>query len=200
MIEITTDIIEAVAKDFEKIDSAYRFDYELFKISSMENKLTPPVTPILWSTLIGEKRILSVEELVEKVKSHPDFFCGKIENVDADKCLYARCRQFWTGFLRELDFVIKLKKEDRIGKVYKDIYKDLGLGGIDIVYINKWDTRFDFSIKMKGGRVCESREKRKKSKTDCSVTPVFIKAADRYSLAKVESDIVRGYVEYRKCN
>jgi hypothetical protein len=201
MIEITPKTIDTIIPQFEFIDKNYVFDYGLSKLSSIENELSPPVVPILWNSFFAGK-ILSDIELCNIISNSPDFSLGEIEGVSASVNLFARCRQFWTGFLREVDFIIKLNKYDPDGKIYKNIEADIGYGAIDIVYISSSGKEFCFALKMRGGSSNFSRDKRKIAKTDKNVVPVFVSVDEdhKYALAKVEDDVVEGIVEYGKRN
>lgn len=202
IFSIDDDIIESITSQYTEIESSYKFDYVLHKISSVEAHFSPPAIPKIWNFLIKNKKIISVEELIDEIKNDSSFSIDKIDGHSTDTILKARCFQFWTGFLRELDCIINFKRLDPGCSITKDVDSDLGNGGADFKYISSNGKGFDFAIKMKTSNEELSRQKRKRNKASDNVIPIFVKwnKENKDGLLKVEIDTIKDYISYAKYN
>jgi len=202
--EIDNDVIDAIRNKFWGIDAKYVFDIEMHKISKRESNFQPRVIPILWKHVLNEKRILTYKQLAAIVKKHSRFQINSIPGYTENQVVLARCRQFWTGFLRELHVAIKLKDLDPDGSVFRDDEADTGRGGIDLIYQNSvTEETLYFAVKMpdrKNDQHSKSQTKRKESKRADFVTVLYAKKNldNPNGLDKVPEETIRLYACLKK--
>lgn len=200
MILITKKLLKSIEDRFQKFDEQYQFDKNLYVTSRRECKVTPYGMEILWKSLIEKEHLMSDNDLYKAFLSSPDLYVSNTFGYERNFYIKCRCRQFWTGFLREVDVALKLNNLDNKCKIYKSLKLDLGRGGVDIIYINKEKNKeIYFAIKMGNNHTDKdamSIKERKDSKAWNKVVPVFAQTSldNPNGLAKVSEETLKKYL------
>lgn len=197
MILIAKKLLKNIEKRFSSFDSQYKFDKELYITSRRECKITPYGMEILWNSLIEKEYLMSDTDLYKAFLKSPDLYVSNTFGYEKNFYIKCRCRQFWTGFLREVDVAIKLNKIDSKCKIFKNLKLDLGVGGVDIIYINKEKNKeIYFAIKMGNkhtDRDAMSIKERKDGKAWDKVIQLFAETEKEnpLGLAKVSEEKIK---------
>lgn len=200
MFLITKKLLKSIEDRFQKFDEQYQFDKNLYVTSRRECKVIPYGMEILWKSLIEKEHLMSDNDLYKAFLNSPDLYVSNTFGYERNFYIKCRCRQFWTGFLREVDVALKLNNLDNKCKIYKSLKLDLGKGGVDIIYINKEKNKeIYFAIKMGNNHMDKdamSIKERKDSKAWNKVVQVFAQTSSNNpnGLAKVSEETLKKYL------
>lgn len=201
--KLPRSFILGLSADFIQIEREYKFSFPAFRISRLNYRIDPPAAPIFWAMIQSTGRIVDCTVFAKEVfrrcvpSGYERFIsprgywyqrarngsvqiAGKwyresdrqAKNAPRD-AVFARSRQFWTGFLREIDVAIRLSHLDPKGTIYKDLDSDLGRGRVDLHYQRGDGKMFHLAIGHEGESSEEYADSRKGDKAIVNITELI---------------------------
>lgn len=120
----------------DQVVDKWRYNKRLFEVGRENMEVEPNVMPVIYNWLVRKNALIRNSELAAKMKSLPQYHI-RLNNrgFSEEEVLKARCYQFLTGALREIDVMINM----HFLNPNLMFIKDLGLEheGIDIVCKNQ---------------------------------------------------------------